>query len=67
MSFPRPFSEPAWLAAAAVAALTLLASAMVLPARAQAAQQPAVSGGPCTERGESAGSANRHRGLCAFT
>jgi lysophospholipase L1-like esterase len=46
MSFPRPFSEPAWLAAAAVAALTLLGSATVLPARAQAAQQPAASGGP---------------------
>jgi len=44
MSFDYPFSGTALLAAAAVAALTVLAPAMVLPARAQAAQQPAVSG-----------------------
>ncbi|MBU6458324.1 MAG: SGNH/GDSL hydrolase family protein [Bradyrhizobium sp.] len=44
MSFDRPFFGTALLAAAAVGALTLLAPAMVLPARAQATQQPAVPG-----------------------
>ncbi|MBU6462153.1 MAG: SGNH/GDSL hydrolase family protein [Bradyrhizobium sp.] len=45
MSFDRPFSQTVLPAAAAVAALMLLAPVIVLPARAQAAQQPAVSGG----------------------
>ena len=45
--------------------LMLLAPAIVLPARAQAAQQPAVSGAAKSDSGERAGGADdRHRGLC---
>jgi lysophospholipase L1-like esterase len=45
VSCHRPFCRTTWLAAPAVAALLLLTPAAIMPARAQAAQQAALSGG----------------------
>ena len=62
MSFVRPFCGIASLAVPAVAALVLLAPALMLPARAQAVQQAALSGVAKSDSAKSVGVANdRHR------
>jgi len=53
MSCHRPFCRTTWLAAPAVAALLLLTPAAIMPARAQAAQQAALSGGAKSDSLES--------------
>jgi len=53
MSCHRPFCRTTWLATPAVAALLLLTPAAIMPARAQAAQQAALSGGAKSDSHES--------------
>ena len=49
MSCHRPFCRTTLLAVPAVAALVLLTATVIAPARAQAAQQAALSGGAKSE------------------